>query len=92
MDVLTVKFQPNIMKKIDKAIKQNNYNSKTEFIRDAVRNKLEEIEREIALKKFMELQGRAGKITTDEENEKTRELVGKQILAKYKKKIKNSQV
>ncbi|MDP2750100.1 MAG: ribbon-helix-helix domain-containing protein [Nanoarchaeota archaeon] len=87
MEVVSVKFQENVLKKIDGSINKHNFNSRTEFIREAVRDKLEELNREELIQEFMKMKGKSKKKTTYEENRKTREEVGKELMKKYEKKF-----
>ncbi len=79
MEVVSVKFQEDILKKIDESISTNNFNSRTEFIREAVRDKLADLDRDELIQQFLKLRGKASKKTTYEENRKTREEVARQI-------------
>ena len=73
MEIVSVKFQEDVLKKVDDTISKHNFNSRTEFIREAVRDKLEDLSREDLIKEFMKFRGKAPKQTTDEERAKTRE-------------------
>ena len=75
METVTVKFQEDVLKKIDTSINKHNFNSRTEFIREAVRDKITELDREDLIKEFLKFRGKAKKKTTYEENRKTREKV-----------------
>lgn len=86
MEIVSVKFQENILKKIDSTIKHNNFNSRTEFIREAVRDKLSEIEKEIAMKKFMSLRGK-GIPKTNKTDRQIREEVSKELYEELEKKF-----
>jgi metal-responsive CopG/Arc/MetJ family transcriptional regulator len=88
MEVVSVKFQEDILKKIDKSIALHNFNSRTEFIREAVRGKLSDLEREQIAKEFMKLRGTSKKKTTDEDLERIREEVSKEYLEKYSHEFK----
>ncbi|PIN81880.1 hypothetical protein COV11_00810 [Candidatus Woesearchaeota archaeon CG10_big_fil_rev_8_21_14_0_10_30_7] len=43
MEAVTVKFQENVLKEIDKNITEHHFNSRTEFIREAIRDKIDEL-------------------------------------------------
>jgi Arc/MetJ-type ribon-helix-helix transcriptional regulator len=60
MEGITIRFQEDILKKIDQSIVEHNFNSRTEFIREAVRDKLSILTREQAIEKFLALRGKAG--------------------------------
>ncbi|MBT4824549.1 ribbon-helix-helix protein, CopG family [Candidatus Woesearchaeota archaeon] len=88
MQVVTVKFQENVLKKIDKSIAINNFNSRTEFIREAVRDKLHELSRDDLMKEFMTYYGKAKKKTTYEEDRKLRGKLSKEFLVELKERFK----
>jgi Arc/MetJ-type ribon-helix-helix transcriptional regulator len=73
MEIVSVKFQEDVMKKVDRSIAEHNFNSRTEFIREAVRDKLEGLSREDLIKEFMKFRGKAPKKTTDKERARVRE-------------------
>lgn len=59
METITFKLQGNVLKKIDRLLQSFNYNNRTEFIREAVREKLNAIETEIFMQKLAKLKGAA---------------------------------
>lgn len=61
-------------KEIESAMKPN-YSTKTEFIRDAVRNKLEKMKLKEAMLQIAHLKGASNKKTSDKELHKIREQV-----------------
>ncbi|MBT5023461.1 ribbon-helix-helix protein, CopG family [Candidatus Woesearchaeota archaeon] len=87
MHVVTVKFQENILEKIDKSIIENNFNSRTEFIREAVRDKLTELNREELINEFMKYRGKAKNKTSYEDNKRTKEIVSKELIEHLEKKF-----
>ena len=87
METVTVKFQENVLEKIDKSITKHNFNSRTEFVREAVRDKLGELSKEDLITEFLKFRGKAKKKTTDEENKRTREIVSKELMAELEKKF-----
>ena len=87
MEAVTVKFQEDILRKIDENIVEHNFNSRTEFIREAIRDKLEDLNRDDLIKEFLKFRGKAKKKTTYEENRKTREIVGKELMAELDKRF-----
>jgi len=87
MEVVTVKFKEDVLKKIDASINKHNFNSRTEFIREAVRDKLSELSREDLIKEFMKYRGKAKKKTSLEDDEKIREQVSKELMAELDKKF-----
>jgi len=81
MESITIKVNDEMASEIDKAMKPN-YSTKTEFIREALRDKLKQIEGDkflMALKKF---QGAAKVHVSDEMLEETREKVMNELIKK----------
>ena len=75
MEAICIKMEDGLLEKMNKSIQENGYATKTEFIREAIREKLEDDERERLIKEFLKFKGKAKKKTTYEENKKTREKV-----------------
>lgn len=50
MENISIKLDERIGKQISKVLKDFNYSTKTEFIRDAIRSKLSELEKERRIK------------------------------------------
>ena len=87
MEVVTVKFQENVLKRIDSTINQHNFNSRTEFIREAVRDKLLELNKEDLINEFLKFKGKSKKKTSYEENIKIREDASKELIAELGKRF-----
>ena len=60
MKVVTLKMEESFLKSIEKAMKKNHYSTKTEFIREALRDKLEQLDKEERIKQLSKVYG-AGK-------------------------------
>ena len=87
MENVSVKFQEDVLKRIDTSISQHNFNSRTEFIRDAVRDKLANLNKEDLITEFLKFRGKAKKKTTDEERKITKEQVSNELIAELDKKF-----
>jgi len=87
METISVKFQEDIMRKVDDSIAQHNFNSRTEFIREAVRDKLSELSKEDLIQEFIKFRGKAKKKTTYEENMKTKKEASKELMAELEKRF-----
>ena len=87
MDAITVRFQNNVLKKIDQSIVEHNFNSRTEFIREAVRDKLATLSKDDLINEFLKFRGKAKKSTTYEDNLKTKEIVGKELMEELEKQF-----
>lgn len=87
METLCIKVEDKLLSRINQSIETFGYSTKTEFVREAIRKKLEEDEREILIKEFMKFRGKAKKKTTYEENRKTRDIVCKEMMAELEKRF-----
>jgi Arc/MetJ-type ribon-helix-helix transcriptional regulator len=88
MELVSVKFQEDILKRMDENIERYNFNSRTEFIREAVRDKLNELSRDELIDEFLKLRGKAKIKTTDEDDRKIREKVSKELFDDLEKRFK----
>lgn len=94
MEHISIKLDSAIAKQIERALGEFNYTTMSEFIRDAVRGKLKELDEERRKKKAWDalfaargaLKGQ-GKAKTDEEWYKFREEASKGIMKHYEKKF-----
>jgi len=57
MESISLKLDTELLKAMDKNLKKNLYSTRTEFIRDAIRHKLTEQEKQEALRKLAALKG-----------------------------------
>lgn len=73
MEAVSLKLDENMLHNIDESLKGNNYSTRTEFIRDAIRDKLGSLKREQLAEEFLKFKGKAKKTTTYEQNKKTAE-------------------
>lgn len=83
MEAVTVKFQEDVLKRIDETISEHNFNSRTEFIREAVRDKIAELSKEELMKEFLKFRGKARKKTTYRDNLKTKHAVSKELMDEF---------
>ena len=82
MESITIKVEDNLAKEINRAMK-NGYTTKTEFIREAVRDKLNEIKKEDVLEELKEYFGKAKVGTTYEKEREIRDKVGREFAKKF---------
>ncbi|MFH1683136.1 MAG: ribbon-helix-helix domain-containing protein [Candidatus Woesearchaeota archaeon] len=82
-EMITLKLDDMFLGDIDSIVKSEGYQSRTEFIINALREKLEEIKLKKAMLELAHLQGSSKKRTTEEDYEKIRvkafEEISKQI-------------
>lgn len=86
METVSLKLEPELLHDVEKAMQKNGYSTKTEFIREAIRDKVKDLEKEEALKRVMKLYGASKRKTTDEElhaaGERAFEELKKEIMSK----------
>ena len=80
MEAITLKLDENMLSNVDKSLKQHNYSTRTEFIRDAIRDKLEGLKKDELIAEIMKYRGKAKKKTTYAEERKIREEVYKEYV------------
>jgi metal-responsive CopG/Arc/MetJ family transcriptional regulator len=84
MESVTIKIDENLAKRLNQTMTSKGYSTKTEFIREAIRNKLEIDEQEKLIKEFMQFKGKSKTKTTNAENKITREKIAKQIAKEFR--------
>ncbi len=67
LQTVSIKMEESLLKEIDSSLKKNRYATRTEFIRDAIRVKLTQAEKEEMMKHIDSLRGISKRKTTDEE-------------------------
>jgi Arc/MetJ-type ribon-helix-helix transcriptional regulator len=83
MEIISIKMDKEMLERIDKLIKENNYGTRTEFIRSSIREKMSRLEKDQILKELLKLKGSSKTHTTDEQLRKTRIEVGEELLREY---------
>ena len=84
METISLKMDKALLKEIDRELPKNRYSTRTEFIRDAIRSKLSELEKRELLKEVKRLYGASKRRTTDEQLHKVRERLADKYLARLK--------
>ena len=88
MDVISLRLGKKLDNVVEKDLKEFNYSTKTEYIRQAIRELHDKLKTEKAIMTLARNKGfakRAGiKEPTEEEYERIREEVGQKILARFK--------
>lgn len=79
MEVLNIKIEKGIIKDIDKSLKKYRYSTRSEFVRDAIRQKLTDLEKEELMKAAAKARGSSRHKTTDKQIHETRERLAKQL-------------
>jgi Arc/MetJ-type ribon-helix-helix transcriptional regulator len=90
MDVLTVRLDNNISKKIDVILKEFNYSTKTDFVREAIRTKVTEFEETRERKEILKnLEKNFGSIKTNKSIKENNILIkkaGEEFIREFEKK------
>ena len=83
-EMITLKLDSVFLKRIDSTVKKEGYQNRTEFIRNALREKLDEAKFKEAMLELANLKGASKKKTTDEELERIREKAFDELEKKFK--------
>lgn len=73
MEAVSIKLEDTFLQDIKKTMKKFRYTTKTEFIREAIRDKIMDLEKEEALLKVKRLYGASKRKTTDTQLHQARE-------------------
>ncbi|MBS3114638.1 hypothetical protein J4448_06055 [Candidatus Woesearchaeota archaeon] len=79
MEAVSLKIEDGFLKDIEKTMKKHRYTTKTEFIREAIRDKIRDLEKEEALLRAKKLYGASKRKTTDAQLHKAREKAFEEI-------------
>lgn len=82
MESITIKVEDGLAKEISRAMSPD-YSTKTEFVREAIRDKLNSIRKEKAINELSKYFGRAKTKTSYAEERRIREEVGKEFAKKF---------
>lgn len=88
METISLKMDREMLETIDSSLKRHNYSTRTEFIRAAIREKIQGMAREERIEAFLGMRGKAKKKTTYEDDRKVREIVSKELDEYLDKKLK----
>lgn len=83
-EMITVKLEDRFLDNIDSIVKKEGYQSRTEFIRNALREKVEASKLKEVMAELSHLKGASKKKTSDEKLESIRERAFEEIDKKFK--------
>lgn len=84
METISLKMDKGLLTEIDNSLKKNRYSTRTEFVRDAIRTKLTELEKEEIFRKLEALKGSLkGKRKSKMSEEEVGELAFKEIALEH---------
>ncbi len=67
METISIKLEETFAKNVEKLMKKHNYTTKTEFIREAIRDKVDDLEKEEAIARLRKVYGASRQKTTDKQ-------------------------
>ncbi len=74
-ELITFKMEQDLLEDVDETAKNAGYQNRTEFIRAALREKIEDVKLKQAMMELGKMRGKAPRKTSDEERESIRERV-----------------
>ena len=81
--MINIKLDDSFLKEIDSIVADSNYHNRTEFIRNALREKLDKVKLEQTMKELSKFRRMSSHKTTEEEYEKIRTLAFKKLSKKF---------
>ena len=83
MEHISLKLEGQFLRDLERAMKKKRYSTKSEFIREAIRDKIEEIEKKEMLAHIEKIAGKSKMKTTDEQLHKIREKIADEWDTKF---------
>lgn len=83
MEAISLKLEAEFLNDLEKTMKKHRYTTKTEFIREAIRDKIRDLEKEELLLKARKLYGSSKRKTTDEQLHKAGEKAFKELEKEF---------
>jgi len=83
-EMITLKLDDMFLKEIDSIVEKQGYHNRTEFIRNALREKVEDTKIKDAMMQIAHLKGASKKKTSDADLEKIREKVFNELDKKVR--------
>ena len=84
METISIRFENEFLHDIKKAMKSHRYATKAEFIREAIRDKIKDLEKEKALLRLEKAYGASKRKTTDEDIHNAGEKAFEDIARQFK--------
>ncbi len=85
MQTVSLKLEDGILSEIDGKLSKHRYSTRTEFIREAIREKLSELEKDELLRNLASLKGSSKRKTSDKSLHKAREDAFSRLEKKFRK-------
>jgi metal-responsive CopG/Arc/MetJ family transcriptional regulator len=84
MEIISLKMEKELLNEIDKKLTKYRYATRTEFLRDAIRDKLNELEKAEMLKHVDRIHGISKKKSSDKKLHPIREQVFNELEKEFK--------
>lgn len=84
MQVLNIKIEESILKEIDKTLKKHRYSTRTEFVREALREKMSKLEMQELFKGLEEFRRHNKRKTTDADLHRVRGELAKELEKEFR--------
>ncbi len=85
METISIKLDNSLLKEIDTKLAKHRYSTRTELIREAIRDKVKDLEKEEALKRVRMFYGASKRKTTNKQLHKAGELAFEELEKKLSK-------
>jgi len=83
MEPITIKLEDDFIKVIERVMNKHRYATKSEFIRESIRGKIKELEKEEALARVRRLYGASKRKTTNKELNEARKEVSEELRKEF---------
>ena len=83
-ELVTFKMEHTFLEEVDRVVKSSRFHNRTEFIRAALREKVDDAKLNEAMMQIAHLKGASKRKTTDEERERIRE----KVFEEFDKKLR----
>lgn len=83
METLSVRYEDDFLHDMEKVMKKHRYATKAEFIREAVRDKIKELENREALLRLERISGSSTRHTTKEQMRKAKKEAFEEVAKRH---------
>jgi len=80
---ISIRFEDEFLHSIEAVMKGHHYSTKAEFIREAIRDKVKDLETEEALMRLDKISGSSKRLTTTEQMRKAKKEAFEALASKY---------
>jgi len=80
---ISIRFEDDFLHSIETVMKGHHYSTKAEFIREAVRDKVKDLETEKALMRLEKISGSSTRLTTKKQMRKAKKEAFEELASRY---------